>query len=140
VKTIDPKGKWKKCENDSLGNLAKVTEPFPGPGTGADYVTTYAYSMFGKLTTVTMPRPNKANSSTETQARTFSYSRAKRRQSFFLRCRFFGFPPDQYRITPRILQRTFQNLARMLVKNRRPGSDSVTRKFTRSKHLISLLF
>ena len=73
VKTIDPKGKGKKFENDSLGNLVKVTEPFPGPGTGADFVTTYAYSMFGKLTTVTMPRPNKANSGTVTQTRTFSY-------------------------------------------------------------------
>ena len=74
VKTIDPKGKWKKFENDSLGNLVKVTEPFPGAGTGADFVTTYAYSMFGKLTTVTMPRPNKANSGTVTQTRTFTYN------------------------------------------------------------------
>ncbi len=45
-----------------------------GAGSGGDYVTTYAYSMFGKLTTVTMPRPNKANSGTVTQTRTFNYS------------------------------------------------------------------
>jgi len=74
VKTTDPKGKWKKVENDSLGNLAKVAEPFPGPGTGPDYLTNYAYSIFGKLTAVTMPRPNKANSATVTQTRTFSYN------------------------------------------------------------------
>ncbi len=37
VKTIDPKGKWKKFENNSLGNLITVWEPRPGGG--ADYVT-----------------------------------------------------------------------------------------------------
>jgi uncharacterized protein RhaS with RHS repeats len=35
VKTIDPKGKWKKFENDALGNLITVWEPRPGGGAGA---------------------------------------------------------------------------------------------------------
>jgi uncharacterized protein RhaS with RHS repeats len=58
VTVTDPAGKWKKFENDALGNLVKVTEPRPGGGTA--YETTYAYSEFGELLTVTMPRPGLA--------------------------------------------------------------------------------
>ncbi len=43
-------------ENDSLGNLVAVTEPFPGPGSGTDFVATYAALIFRKLTTVTKTR------------------------------------------------------------------------------------
>ena len=39
VKTTDLKGKWKKFENDSLGNLVQVTEPFPGRARGAGRTT-----------------------------------------------------------------------------------------------------
>ena len=40
VKSIDPKGKWKKFENDALGHLVRVREPRPGGG--PDFETLYA--------------------------------------------------------------------------------------------------
>jgi RHS repeat-associated protein len=75
VRTVDPKGKWKKFENDALGNLITVWEPHP-IGPGADYVTTYTYTLLGKLSLVTMPRPGKGVGSppTVTQTRTFTYN------------------------------------------------------------------
>lgn len=74
VRTVDPKGKWKKFEN-ALGNLIRVWEPHP-IGPGADYVTTYTYTLLGKLSLVTMPRPGKGVGSppTVTQTRTFTYN------------------------------------------------------------------
>jgi hypothetical protein len=77
VRTVDPKGKWKKFENDALGNLITVWEPHP-IGPGADYVTTYTYTLLGKLSLVTMPRPGKGVGSppTVTQTRTFTYKRS----------------------------------------------------------------
>ncbi|MFN9892912.1 MAG: hypothetical protein ACK58M_06705, partial [Acidobacteriota bacterium] len=73
VKTIDPKGKWKKFENDALGNLVRVWEPRPGGG--PDFETLYVYTIFGKLSTVTMTRPGKGmNPATVTQVRRFIYN------------------------------------------------------------------
>ena len=60
----DPAGKWKMYTSDAMGNLTQVTEPAPEGGT---HLTSYAYNIFNRLTTVTMPR------STGTQTRTFNY-------------------------------------------------------------------
>jgi RHS repeat-associated protein len=75
AKTIDPKGRWKKFENDALGNLITVWEPHP-VGPGADYVTSYTYTLLGKLNVVTMTRPGKGVGAppTVTQTRTYAYN------------------------------------------------------------------
>lgn len=78
VKVTDPAGKWKKRENDALGNLVKVTEPEPSGR--ADYETTYGYSELGQLLTVTQTRPGQGigNGTTVTQTRTWVYDSSQR--------------------------------------------------------------
>ncbi|MFN7648550.1 MAG: hypothetical protein ACK5UT_13665, partial [Acidobacteriota bacterium] len=53
--------------------LVRVREPRPGGG--PDFETLYAYTIFGKLSTVTMTRPGKGmNPATVTQVRRFTYN------------------------------------------------------------------
>jgi len=66
VHFLHPSSRWKKYETDAFGNVTKVIEP--NPQGGADHETTYAYDMFNRLTTVTMPR------SGTTQTRSFTYN------------------------------------------------------------------
>ncbi len=58
-----------------MGNLITVWEPHP-VGPGADYVTSYTYTLLGKLNVVTMTRPGKGVGSpaTVTQTRTYAYN------------------------------------------------------------------
>jgi RHS repeat-associated protein len=73
VKTVDPKGDWKRMEQDAIGNLVKVYEPRPGGG--ADYVTEYSYSVLGQLLKVRMERPSVlGNNPTVVQERLFTYN------------------------------------------------------------------
>ncbi len=72
VTVTDPAGKWKKSVSDVLGNLVSVIEP--NPAGGADYVTDYTYSVFGKLLTATMTRPGYGGGSAVTQTRTWVYN------------------------------------------------------------------
>jgi RHS repeat-associated protein len=73
VKTVDPKGDWKRMEQDAIGNLVKVYEPRPGGG--ADYVTEYSYSVLGQLLKVKMARPSVLGSNPMvTQEREFTYN------------------------------------------------------------------
>ena len=69
VTVTDPAGKWKKSVSDVLGNLVSVIEP--NPAGGADYVTDYTYSVFGKLLTASMTRPGYGGGSAVTQTRTW---------------------------------------------------------------------
>lgn len=59
VRTVDPKGKWKKFENDVLGKLNVVTMTRPGKGVGAPTTVTqtrtHAYKSNGELLSVTHP-------------------------------------------------------------------------------------
>ena len=72
VTVTDPAGKWKKSVSDVLGNLVSVIEP--NPAGGADYVTDYTYSVFGKLLTASMTRPGYGGGSAVTQTRTWVYN------------------------------------------------------------------
>lgn len=67
TKVTDPAGKWKLFSRDSFGNIVKVTEPNPS---GGNVDTTYTYSRFNQLKTVTMARGG------TTQTRTFTYDPA----------------------------------------------------------------
>ncbi len=75
VTVTDPGGRWKKYTSDAFGNVTQVNEP--NPSGGADYVTSYAYNQFNKLTTVTMPR-TMPGGNVVTQTRTFTYDTAQR--------------------------------------------------------------
>ena len=68
VTVVDPAGKWKQSYTDAFGNLIRVEEP--NPAGGANYVTSYTYTLLNQLTTVSMPRNG------ITQTRTFTYSGA----------------------------------------------------------------
>ena len=74
VRVTDPSGKWKLYTQDAFGNLTQVREANPDApdNRDLDYITTYAYNAFNKLTLVTMPRP------TGTQYRTFTYNAQQR--------------------------------------------------------------
>ena len=65
--TADPAGKWKTLTQDAVGNLTKVTEPVPLPGSGT-WDTDYTYHPGGKFYQVSMPRTG------NTQTRTFNYN------------------------------------------------------------------
>jgi len=69
----DPAGKWKKQTFGAAGNMIQVNEP--NPAGGADYVTSYTYTILDRLSTVTMTRP------TGTQTHTFSYDPTTQRLS-----------------------------------------------------------
>ena len=75
VTVTDPGGRWKKHTSDAFGNVVQVNEP--NPAGGADYVTSYAYNQFNKLTTVTMPR-TMPGGNVVTQTRSFTYDTAQR--------------------------------------------------------------
>ena len=77
VKATDPSGKWRLHKQDAFSNLVEVREPNPagGQSPASDYVTSYTYNVFNKLTVVTMPRP------TGTQTRTFTYNAQQRLSS-----------------------------------------------------------
>jgi RHS repeat-associated protein len=64
VKVTDAAGKWKKMYMDAFGNLLRVDEPNPA---GGQFETYYAYDVFNRLRTVTMPR------GAVTQTRTWNY-------------------------------------------------------------------
>jgi hypothetical protein len=79
VKVTDPAGKWKKTETDAMGKLTRVWEP--RPGSGADYETSYSYSVLGQLLTVTMTRPGYkvGDPATVTQTRNWVYDSSTQR-------------------------------------------------------------
>ncbi|MBY0505368.1 MAG: hypothetical protein K2X03_15750 [Bryobacteraceae bacterium] len=66
----DPAGRWKRYTMDSFNHLLQVNEP--NPGGGADFVTTYQYTLLDQIKLVTMPRAT--GQGTVTQTRTFVYS------------------------------------------------------------------
>jgi YD repeat-containing protein len=80
VKFTDPAGRWKKYTMDGYGNLTRVDEPKPASGT---YVTTYTYSEFNQLKTVSMNRDgyNGNTPLSVNQTRTFAYDGNQRLQS-----------------------------------------------------------
>ncbi|QEE27298.1 RHS repeat-associated core domain-containing protein [Terriglobus albidus] len=61
----DAAGNWKRIEHDSLGRVIKVV--LLNPNGGAELETSYTYNLFGKVTSVTMPRLS------GTQRREFEY-------------------------------------------------------------------
>ena len=65
VTVTDPAGRWKTQTANAFGELVQVTEP--NPAGGAAFATYYTYTLLGKLSQVSMPRP------TGTQNRTYSY-------------------------------------------------------------------
>ncbi|MBC8164791.1 MAG: RHS repeat protein [Bryobacteraceae bacterium] len=83
VKVIDPAGRWKKYAMDGFGNLASVEEPKPAGG--GSYVTSYTYTMFGELATVTMTRDgfNGQTPLQVTQTRSFEYGAGKLAKTTF---------------------------------------------------------
>ena len=70
VTVTDPSGHWKTSTSDGFGNVIQVNEP--NPAGGADFVATYSYNNFNKLTTVVMTRKSPGNVDV-TQTRTFHY-------------------------------------------------------------------
>ncbi len=73
VKVTDPAGRWKKYTMDGFGNLTSVEESKPG---GGSYVSSYVYTPFNQLSTVTMTRDGFSGHTPQslTQTRTFTYS------------------------------------------------------------------